>query len=72
MMTPIHTDLMKYSTPAAPTEHERQAFRSRRHARRVAFSTFSEKVLLRMTRFAVVVKQPRVISAPRCLQDRQA
>ncbi|PRY72520.1 hypothetical protein CLV76_13429, partial [Marivita geojedonensis] len=44
MMTPIHTDLMKYSTPTAPTEHERQALRARRQARRAAFSTFIETV----------------------------
>ena len=46
MMTPIHTDLMKYSTPTAPTEHERQALRARRQARRAAFSTFIERVVI--------------------------
>ena len=38
MITPLHTDLMKYSAPAAPTAQERQALRIRRQARRAALS----------------------------------
>ncbi len=60
MMTPIHTDLMKYSTPTAPTEHERQALRARRQARRAAFSTFIEKVFSHAPRSPVVPTRPRV------------
>jgi hypothetical protein len=59
MMTAIHTDLMKYSTPVAPTAHERQALRARRQARRAAFSALVKKVLLHAAQFAVVVKRPR-------------
>jgi hypothetical protein len=62
MMTPFHTDLMKYSTPAAPTAHERQALRALRLARRAAFSAFIEKVLLHTSRFPVAVKRLRVNS----------
>ncbi len=62
MMTPIHTDLMKYSTPTAPTEHERQALRARRQARRAAFSAFIEKVLLHVSHFSVALKRLRVNS----------
>ena len=62
MMTPIHTDLMKYSTPTAPTEHERQALRARRQARRAAFSGFIKKVLLHVSRFSVALKRLRVNS----------
>ena len=54
MMTPFHTDLMKYSTPAALTAHERQALRARRQTRRAAFSAFIKKVLLHSPRFPVV------------------
>ena len=61
-MTPIHRDLMKYSSPAAPTAQERQALRASRNARRAAVSTFIEKVLLHISRFAVAVKRLRVNS----------
>ena len=44
MMTPMHTDLIKYSTPAAPTAHERQAVRALRQTRRAAFLAFIERV----------------------------
>ncbi|AXI54085.1 hypothetical protein SuNHUV7_05340 (plasmid) [Pseudoseohaeicola sp. NH-UV-7] len=47
MMTPMQTDLIKYSTPAAPTSHERQALRARRQARRATFLAFIEKVFTR-------------------------
>jgi hypothetical protein len=60
MMTPMHTDLMKYSTPAAPTAHERQAMDVCRRARRSVFSAFIEKVLLRAPRFPVVAKRLRI------------
>ncbi|MCU4653260.1 hypothetical protein N8I71_10475 [Roseibacterium sp. SDUM158016] len=62
MMTPFHTDLMKYSTPAAPTAHERQALHVRRQVRRAVFSAFIKKVLLHAPRFPVVAKRPRVNS----------
>jgi hypothetical protein len=62
MMTPFHTDLMKYSTPAAPTAHERQALRASRQARSAAFSTFIEKVFFRIPRIPFVAKPPRVNS----------
>ena len=61
-MTPIHTDLIKCSAPAAPTEYEREALRARRLVRRAVFSAFIKKVLLHGPRFPVVVKQPRVNS----------
>ena len=47
MMTPMHTDLIKYITPAAPTSHERQALRARRQACRATFLAFIEKVFTR-------------------------
>ena len=59
MMTPMHTDLMKYSAPSAPTEHERQALRARRQARRAAFSAFNKKLLLHVSRFSVALKRLR-------------
>ncbi len=59
MMTPMHTDLIKYSTPAAPTEHERQALRARRQTRRAAFLAFIETVFSHTPRSQVVVTQPR-------------
>lgn len=62
MMTPFHTDLMKYSTPAVPTEHERQALRVRRKVRRAVFSAFIKKVLFHAPRFPMVAKWPRVNS----------
>lgn len=62
MMTPMHTDLMKYSTPTAPTEHERQALRVRRQARRAAFSGFIKKVLSHVSHFSVALKRLRVNS----------
>jgi hypothetical protein len=49
-------------TPAAPTAHERQALRASRQARRVAFSTFIEKVFFRIPRIPFVAKPPRVNS----------
>jgi hypothetical protein len=58
MMTAIHTDLMKYSTPAAPTAHERQALRVRRGARRAVFSAFIKKVVLLPQRFPTLAKRP--------------
>lgn len=60
MMTPMPTDLIKYSTPAAPTAHERQALRARRQTRRAAFLAFIEKVFSHTPRSQVVVTQPRV------------
>jgi len=62
MMTAIDTDLMKHSTPAVPTEHERQALRVRRQARRAVFYAFIKKVLLHAPRFPVLAKRPRVNS----------
>lgn len=62
MLTPMHTNLMKYSTPSAPTEHERRALRARRQARRAAFSTLIKKVLLHVSRFPVALKRLRVNS----------
>jgi hypothetical protein len=61
-MTPIHTDLMKHSTPASPTAHERQALRVRRQVRRAAISLFITKILLHAPRFPLVAKRPRVNS----------
>ncbi|WP_339985424.1 hypothetical protein [Gymnodinialimonas ulvae] len=61
-MTPMHTDLMKYSTPTAPTEHQRQALYARRRARRAAFSAFIKKVFLHVSRFSVALKRLRVHS----------
>ena len=62
MMTPMHTDFIKYSTPTAPTEHERQALRVRRQARRAAFSGFIKKVLSHVSHFSVALKRLRVNS----------
>lgn len=62
MMTPMHTDLIKYSTPAAATPHERQALRARRQARRAAFLTFVEMVFSHAPRFPVVATRPRINS----------
>lgn len=62
MMTPMHTDLMKYSAPTAPNEQERQALRACRQARRAAFSTFIEKVSLHVSHFSVALKRLRVNS----------
>lgn len=62
MMTPMHTDLIKYSTPTAPTEHERQALCARRQVRRAAVSAFIKKVLLFVSRFSVALKRLRVSS----------
>lgn len=59
MMTPLHTDLMKYSAPAAPTAHEREALRARRQTRRAAFLAFIERVFSHTPRSQVVVTQPR-------------
>ncbi len=60
MMTPFHTDLMKYSTPVAPTTHERHAMRSLRQVRRVALSAFIKRVLSHVPRFPVAAKRSRV------------
>jgi hypothetical protein len=57
-MTAIHIDLMKYSTPTAPTAHERQVLRIRRQARRAMFSALINKVVLHAQRFPVVAKRP--------------
>ncbi len=57
MMTPMHTDLMTHSTPAAPTAHEREALRARRQARRAAFRAFVAKVFSHAPRHPVA---PRV------------
>jgi hypothetical protein len=61
-MTPFHTDIMKYSTPVAPTAQERQALRVRRQVRRAAFSALIKKVLSHAPRVPVVAKQPPVNS----------
>ena len=62
MMTLFHTDLMKHSTHAAPTAHERQALRVRRQVRRDVFSAFIKKVLWRAPYFPVLAKRERVNS----------
>ena len=62
MMTPMHTDLMKYSAPSTPTQHERQALCARRQARRAAFSAFIKKTLLLVSRLSVALKWLRVNS----------
>ena len=59
MMTPFHTDLVKYSAPAAPTAHERKALRARRQTRRAAFLAFIERAFSNTPRSQVVVTQPR-------------
>lgn len=59
MMTPFHTDLMKYSTPVAPTTHERQAMRSLRQVRRVALSALKKRVLSHVPSFPVAAKRSR-------------
>jgi hypothetical protein len=59
-MTPFHTDLMKHSTPAAPTEHERQARRVRRQIRRAAVSALIEGLRSRLRGVPVAAKRPRV------------
>lgn len=58
MMTPMQTDLMNYSTPAAPTAHERQARRARRQARRITFLAFMEKVCSHVPRLRVATTRP--------------
>ena len=45
MMTPFHTDLMKYSAPAASTAHERPALRARRQTRRAAFLAVGSRTI---------------------------
>jgi hypothetical protein len=62
MMTPMHTDLMKHSTPVAPTAHEREALRIRRQVRRDVFAAFIKKVLLHAPHFPVLAKRARVNS----------
>ncbi len=57
MMTPFHTDLMKYSTPVASTTHERHAMRIRRQVRRVVFSAFIKRVFSHVSRFPVAAKR---------------
>lgn len=59
MMTPFHTDLMTYSTPAAPTAHERQALRLHRHAHHAMVSAVIEKILSYRSQFQVLAKRPR-------------
>lgn len=59
MMTPMHTDLIKYSTPAAPTAYERQAMHTRCRTRRAVFRAFIEKVFSRTPRTPEIVAQPR-------------
>ena len=61
-MTPMHTDLINCSTPAALTSHERQALRARRQARRAAFIAFIEKVFSPATRFPKVAARRRINS----------
>lgn len=63
MMTPFHTDLMKYSAPAARTAHEREALRARRQTRRTALLAFIERVFSHTPRSQVVEMQPRFNSA---------
>lgn len=60
MMTPMHTDLMKHSTPAAPTAHEREALSVRRQARRAAFRAFIAQVFSHAPRHPVAPAVPRV------------
>jgi hypothetical protein len=62
MMNPFHNDLMKYSTPAALTSHERQALRVRRHIRRAVLSAFIKRLLSHAPRFPVAAKRSRVNS----------
>ncbi len=57
MMTPFHTDLMKYSTPVASTTHERHAMRIRRQVRREVFSAFIKRVFSHVSRFPVAAKR---------------
>jgi hypothetical protein len=59
MMTPLHTDLMKYSAPAAPTAHEREALHALRQTRRAAFLALMERVFSHNSHSQVVVTQPR-------------
>ena len=60
MMTPMHTDLMKYSTPAAPTSYERRALRARRQARRTSFAAFIKEVFSHAPRLPVVATRTRL------------
>jgi hypothetical protein len=59
MMTPFHTDLMKYSNPAALTAHERQALRVQRQTRRAVLSAFFKRLLSHALHFPVVTKRSR-------------
>ena len=59
MMTPMHTDFMKYSTPAPVTSHERQAMRSCRKARRAAFFVFIAEVFAHAPRSPMKSARPR-------------
>ncbi|WP_298971840.1 hypothetical protein [uncultured Roseobacter sp.] len=59
MMTPMHTDLMKYSTPTPATSHERQAMRTCRKARRAAFFIFIAEVFSHAHRSPMKSTRPR-------------
>lgn len=62
MMTAIHTDLVRHSTPAVPTPHERQALRIRRQARRALLSAFISSLLSQAPRVPVVANRSRADS----------
>ena len=59
MMTPMHADLVKHSTPTALTAHERQALRTRRKIRRAAILACIERVISHTARSKVMLTQPR-------------
>ncbi len=59
-MTLMHIDLIKYSTPAALTSHERQAVHSRRQARRARFLSIIEQVFSSSPRFPMVATRRHV------------
>jgi hypothetical protein len=61
-MTPMHPDLMKHSTHAVPTSHEREAVRVRRHARRHAFLALVDKVFSHIAHHQLAPTRKRVNS----------
>lgn len=59
MMTAFHTDLIRYSTPAPLTAHERQALRVQRQTRRAVLTAFIKRLLSHAPHFPVVTKRSR-------------
>jgi len=59
MMTPMHTDMIKHSTPAAPTAQEREAARAHRRAGAATFVAFIRQMFAYAPRPTVAPPRPR-------------